>query len=568
VSTARTGGAILIEALKVNGADLVFCVPGESYLEALDAFYDARDALRLVTCRQEGGAAYMAEAYGKMTGRPGVCFVTRGPGATNASVGVHTARQDSTPMILFVGQVGSQMRDREAFQEISVSAVFGSLAKWAAQIDSVERIPEYVARAFRVATCGRPGPVVLGLPEDVLAARASVAPVRAAGAEEAVPAPEALAALRALLGSSRRPLAILGGSGWTAAAREDMTAFLEAWEIPTACGFRRQDRIDNRSRVYAGHAGIGIMPSLAERIRDADLILAIGSRLSEATTQGYTLLEVPRPKQRLVHVHPDADELGRVYQADLAINAAIPWLAAALRAAAPPASIPWRSWTEQARDAYERSRATVAREAAARDGFVDLADVVAYLDATLSDDAVITTGAGNFAGWVHRFYRYRGYPTQLGAVNGSMGYGLPSAIAAKLLHPQRSVVAFCGDGDFLMTGQELATAVQSGAAVVVLVANNGMYGTIRMHQEREHPERVIATELLNPDFSRLAEAFGAYGERVARAADFPAAFSRASKAGGPAVLELIVDPELISPRATVASLREHAKAKMTAKSAG
>lgn len=509
----------------------------------------------------------MAEAYGKLTGVPGICFVTRGPGASNASVGVHTARQDSTPMILFIGQVDSKLRDREAFQEISVNAMFGSLAKWAAQIDDAERIPEYVARAFRIATSGRPGPVVLGLPEDVLAATASVANVAASPAESAAPPQSAIARMCELLTTAKKPVAILGGSGWTPAVRSAITRFLETWQIPSTCGFRRQDRVDNRSRIFAGYAGIGIMPSLARHIREADVILAIGTRLSEAVTQGYTLIEAPRPKQRLIHVHVDPDELGRVYQSDVAINAELSQFAAAL-ADIVPASTPWRDWTEQLHEEYVKSRATEGREAAAREGFVDLATVVDYLDATLPDDAIITTGAGNFAGWVHRYYRYRDYPTQLGAVNGSMGYGLPAAIAAKLVYPARHAIAFCGDGDYLMTGQELATAVQERAAVVVLIANNGMYGTIRMHQEREHPARVIGTDLQNPHFARVAEAFGAHAERISSSDDFPPAFQRAVEAGRPSVLELMVDPELISTRATVASLREHSRvsAAKTAKS--
>ncbi|MGH7714580.1 MAG: thiamine pyrophosphate-binding protein [Vulcanimicrobiaceae bacterium] len=554
----RTGGEVLIGALKANGVEHVYCVPGESYLEALDAFYDERDALRLIVCRQEGGAAYMAETYGKLTGKPGICFVTRGPGATNGSIGIHTARQDSTPMIMFMGQVDSSMRDREAFQEISVPAMFGSLAKWAAQIDDAARIPEYVARAFHTAVSGRPGPVVLGVPEDVLAARTSAADVASVAATRPTPSADSLAGLRDMLAQAERPIAILGGSGWTETARADVTKFLEAWAVPSTCGFRRQDRVDNRSAIYAGYAGIGLMPQLAARIREADLVLAIGTRLSEAVTQGYTLLEVPRTKQRLIQVHPDPDELGRVYQADLVINAGMPELGLALRTVAPPA-IPWRKWTEQLRAEYEQSRNIANREAVARDGYVDLAIVVAYLDANLTDDAVITTGAGNFAGWVHRFYRYRGFGTQLGAVNGSMGYGLPSAIAAKIKYPERTCVAFCGDGDFLMTGQELATAMKENAAVIAIVANNEMYGTIRMHQEREHPERVIGTELENPNFAKFADAFGAYGERVTRPDDFPAAFERAVRSKKPAVLEIMVDPELISSRATVSSMRANAR---------
>ena len=554
----RTGGATLIDALRVNGAEQIYCVPGESYLEALDAFYDARETLRLIVCRQEGGAAYMAETYGKLTGKPGICFVTRGPGATNGSIGIHTARQDSTPMIMFMGQVDSSMRDREAFQEISVPAMFGSLAKWAAQIDDAARIPEYVARAFHTAVSGRPGPVVLGLPEDVLAARTNATDVAAVAATRPTPSADSIAALREMIAQAERPLAILGGSGWTEKARGDVTKFLEAWAIPSACGFRRQDRLDNRSPVYAGYAGVGIAPQLAARIREADLVIAIGTRLSEAVTQGYTLLEVPRPTQRLIHVHPDPDELGRVYQADLVVNSGIPELGLALRSLAPPA-IPWRKWTEQLRGEYEHSRSIANREAVARDGYVDMATVVAYLDANLPDDAVITTGAGNFAGWVQRFYRYRGFGTQLGAANGSMGYGFPSALAAKITYPERICIAFCGDGDFLMTGQELATAIKERAAVITIVANNAMYGTIRMHQEREHPERVIGTDLENPNFAKFAEAFGAHGERVSRPDDFPAAFERAVGSGKPAVIEIMTDPELISSRATVTSMREHAK---------
>ena len=554
----RTGGAILIDALKANHAGLVFCVPGESYLEALDAFYDAQRELRLIVCRQEGGAAYMAEAFGKLTGRPGICFVTRGPGATNAAIGVHTARQDSTPMILFIGQVDRGMRDREAFQEIDVSAMFGSLAKWAAQIDAPERIPEYVARAFHVATSGRAGPVVLGLPEDMLTAQASVADVAAGPPAQPSPGNAALIRMRDVLAQAERPVAILGGSGWTPQARSDVTAFLEKGGIPASCAFRRQDLFDNRSSCYIGYTGIGIAPSLAQRVRDADVILAIGTRLSEAVTQGYTLLESPRPKQKLIHVHPDPDELGRVYQADVPINAAMAEFGAALRSLPPLDGTRWKKWLEDAHADFEESRTP---DAAARNGFVDLAPVVAHLDATLPDDAILTSGAGNFAGWLHRYYRYRDFPTQLGAVNGSMGYGLPSAIAAKLAQPERTVVAFCGDGDFLMTGQELATAVQHDAPVIVILANNGMYGTIRMHQEREHPERVIGTHLLNPDFVGLAQAYGAHGELVETNHAFPGAFERALASGKPAILEIKVDPELISTRATVESLRKRRRPK-------
>ncbi len=552
--TPRSGGRILVDALAIHGADLSFCVPGESFLAVLDAFYDRRE-LRVVSCRQEGGAATMAEAYGKLTGRPGVCFVTRGPGATNASIGVHTAFQDSTPLILFIGQVDRAFAEREAFQEIDFRRMFGQMAKWVAQIDDARRIPEMVSRAFHLAVSGRPGPVVLALPEDMLAERVAVADAPPYACVQAHPGEEDLARLRAALAEARRPLMILGGSGWTNAAVLDIQAFAERMTLPVACAFRRQDLFDNRHPLYAGDAGIGIDPALARRIREADLILAVGPRLGEATTSGYALLDVPVPAQRLVHVFPGAEELGRVYRSDLPILAGMPQFSAAARLLEPVDAAPRKRWAEEARREFLENG-----NAAPSPGALDLVAAVRRLNERLPDDAIVTNGAGNFAGWLHRFYRYRGFGTQLGPTNGAMGYGLPAAIAAKLLHPERIVVGVCGDGDFLMTGQELATAMHERANVVVLVVNNGMYGTIRMHQERRFPGRAVATELANPDFAKYAEAFGAWGAVVERTADFAPALDGALAAGRPALIELRVDPEAISSRATLSGLRSASEA--------
>lgn len=547
--TTRSGGRVLVDALRVHGADLSFCVPGESFLDVLDAFYD-RKGMRLVTCRHEGGAATMAEAYGKLTGRPGICFVTRGPGATNASIAVHTAFQDSTPLLLFVGQVGRGFAEREAFQEIDFRRMFGQMAKWVAQIDDARRIPEMVSHAFHLAVAGRPGPVVLALPEDMLSERVAVADTAAYKVVRAHPGEADLARLRESIASSKRPLMILGGSGWTKAATLDIRAFAERMTLPVVCAFRRQDLFDNRHRLYAGDAGIGINPALARRIRDADLILAVGPRLGEATTGGYTLLQAPSPKQRLVHVFPGADELNRVYAADVPIVAGMPQFAAAACKLEPIPAFSRARWAKEARHEY---LATALADPSP--GALDLAAVVRQISELLPDDAIVTNGAGNFASWLHRFFPYRQFGTQLAPTNGAMGYGVPAAIAAKIVHPERIVVAFCGDGDFLMTGQELATAVQYGAHAIFLVVNNGMYGTIRMHQERRFPGRVLATSLVNPDFAQYAKSFGAAGEVVERTADFAPAFSRALRAGKPALIELRVDPEAISPRTTLSALR-------------
>ncbi|MDX1709872.1 MAG: thiamine pyrophosphate-binding protein [Rhodovibrionaceae bacterium] len=552
-SGPRSGGRILVDALVGNGVDRAFGVPGESYLAVLDALHDTPQ-IAFTVCRQEGGAAMMADAYGKMTGRPGICFVTRGPGATNASAGVHVAHQDSTPMILFVGQVARAMREREAFQEIEYRQMYAPLAKWVAEIDSAERIPEFVARAFRTATSGRPGPVVLALPEDVLSEEAAVEDVAAYEPVAAAPSAADMARFRELLAAARRPVAIVGHARWDEPARRNLRNFAEANALPVAAAFRYQDVFDNTHPCYVGDVGLAINPKLAETIRQSDLLLAIGPRLGEATTNGYTLIRAPVPEQKLVHVFPAAEELGRVYTPVLGIASGMPQFADALAALAPVENPKWREWTQGARHNY-----LAWTEPVACPGEVQMAEVMAWLRERLPEDAVITNGAGNFAGWVHRFYRFRGWKTQLAPTSGSMGYGVPAAVAAKLTAPERLVVAFAGDGDFQMTGQELGTAVQYGAAIVVIVVNNEMYGTIRMHQEREYPGRESATALVNPDFVALARAYGAWGEKVSRTADFGEAFEAAVAAGRPALIELKLDPEAITTFKTLSEIRQAAK---------
>lgn len=540
----RNGGQILVEALHQHAVDTVYCIPGESYLPVLDALHDASGIQTIVT-RHEGAASNMADAYGKLTGRPGICFVTRGPGATHAANGVHTAMQDSTPMILFIGQVESAFKGREAFQEVDYRQMFGGLAKWATEIDDIRRIPEIVARAFRVAQSGRPGPVVIGLPEEVLFGSAQVADLAPTPITRAAPASAALDELRERLAKASRPLLIIGGTGWNAEACRNLRRFAQSNRLPVVASFRRQDLYDNRDDHYAGQLGFGASPRLAERVRDADLLLVLGSRLSETPTAGYTLVQSPRPLQTMIHVHADANELGRVYQAALTIQADMPEITAALADLEPIGKTPWADWTAAARADY-LGYSTPPQNAKPPQG-VDLAQVVEYLSQTLPDDAVISNGAGNYAVWVHRFYRYRSPRSQLAPTNGAMGYGFPAAIAAKLRDPQRSVVCFAGDGCFMMYPQELATAVQFGAALTVIVVNNGMLGTIRMHQEREYPGRISATQLHNPDFVALAQAFGAHGERVDRTEDFAAAFERAQASGKPALIELRTDPRQITP---------------------
>ena len=544
----RSGGQIVADTLQANGIGAAFCVPGESFLAVLDALYDG--TTRLITCRHEAGAANMAVAYGKLTGRPGVCLVTRGPGATQASVGVHTAAQDSAPMLLLVGQVGRALRGREAFQELDVPAVFGPMAKWAAEADDPARLPELLARAVRVAVSGRPGPVVLALPEDVLAATARVADARPVRTLAPGVAPADLARLRELLGGARRPLVVAGGPGWSEAAAADLRAVAEASRLPVAVSFRSQDVLDNRSASYVGDLGVSPNPALAERVRAADLVVAVGPRLGEITTGGYRLLEAPVPRQRLVHVHPGLAELGRLHQPDLAVNAAVGPFVAAWRSVPAVRGDPWSAWTEAARTNY---LAWVRPWPSP--GKLDLGQAMTVLRERLPDDAVVASGAGNYTGWVHRFFQFRRHGTQVAPKSGAMGFGLPAALAAKVVHPGRTVVAVAGDGDFLMTGQELATAVQHRLEVVVLVVNNGMYGTIRMHQERAYPGRVIATDLENPDFCALAEAYGALGETVTDTEAFPDALDRALTAGRPALLDLRVDPEAIAPGLTLSALR-------------
>jgi len=550
VSSSRTGGEILVANLVAQGVTHAYAVPGESYLAVLDALYDARDRIDLVVCRQEGGAAYMAEAHGKLTGRPGVALVTRGPGATNAAIGVHTAAQDSTPMVLLVGQVGSDFVDREAFQEIDYRAMFGGVAKWAAQIDRADRIPEYVAHAWRTAMSGRPGPVVLALPEDMLSTRAEVDDVARVDAVAAAPDTELVAAAARRIGLAKRPLVIVGGSRWDAAACRALREVAEALELPVACGFRNQDLFDNRHRLYAGDVGIGINPKLAARVREADVLLVIGERLGEMTTSGYSLLAAPAPTQALLHVHPGADELGRVYQPALAIAATPGAFLAALAVHTPAAT------DDAAAHAVAAHADYVAWQAPrAVPGALDLWQIVQWLDARLPDDAIVANGAGNYSAWLHRLYRYRGFRTQLAPYVGSMGYGVPAAIAAKALHRDRMVISWNGDGCFLMNGQELATAVQYGLAIVFVVVDNAMYGTIRMRQERSYPGRVHGTALVNPDFAAFARAFGAHGETVARTEEFAPAFERAVEAGRPALLHLRLDPQALTMDASLDELR-------------
>jgi len=546
----RTGGRILVDQLELNGADLAFCLPGESFLPVLDALRDS--SIRLVSCRHEQGAANATEAYGKLTGRPGICIVTRGPGATQAAVGVHTARQDSTPMLLLVGQVPRGFRGREAWQELDYAQTFGGIAKAAWEVDSAERIPEHVARAFSLALSGRPGPVVLALPEDVLAEESDVADGAPVEAEHAAPRSEDLARLGELLAAAERPLVIVGEGGWTAQTGEDVLAFCEASDLPVACAFRCQDFVDNHSRCYVGVLGVAMDDALAARVRDADLVLAVGGRLGEVPTRRYTLLEPPRPHQTLIHVHPDPDELGRVYEPHVAVVSSLPAFAAALRelgALAPR----WGDWRAAARADYEANLRHEPME-----GAVDLGEIMAFLRRRLPADAIQTCGAGNFTVWAHRFAEFRRFGTQVCPRSGSMGYGVAAAVAAKLVHPDRLALCFTGDGDFVMSSPELATAVQYELPIVVLLVNNGMYATIRMHQERVYPGRVIGTDLENPDFPALAEAYGAWGERVERTEDFEAAFERALASGRPALLELPVDPERISPRVKLSDLRRRA----------
>jgi acetolactate synthase-1/2/3 large subunit len=547
----RTGARILVDQLVVHGVDTAFCVPGESYIAVLDALRDA--PIRLVVARHEAGAANMAEAYAKLTGRPGICFVTRAPGATHAATGVYTAFQDSTPLILFVGQVPLEHRGRESFQELDYGEAFGALTKLAMEVEEPEQFPEATARAFQTAVSGRPGPVVVALPEDVLSAAADVEDAAAYSIARAAPSDGDLARVRELLSAAAQPLIVVGGGGWSAQAAMDLQAFAEASAIPVATSFRRQDYIDNMSPSYAGVLTIGHDASLARRLREADLLLVIGSRMGDIATRGYTTLEPPRTPQTFVHVHPDPEELGRVFHPDLPIVAGSAEFLAASRALEPVDGSHRVDWTESAHAEFLASL-----QHKRGPGELDVGDVMQYLRERLPDDAILTNGAGNYTVWCHRFYAFRRYRTQLAPCSGAMGYGIPAAIAAKVVHPQRTVVCVSGDGDFLMSGHELAAAVQEKLPIIVLVVNNGMYGTIRMHQERLFPGRVVGTDLVNPDFAAWALAFGAYGETVLRSEDFADAFERAVAQPRPSLLELRVDKEAITPRQTLSEIRAEA----------
>lgn len=544
-SVRRTGGQLIVESLRLHGVDRVFCVPGESYLEVLDALHDVPE-IDLVVAKHEGGAANMAEADGKLTGRPGICMVTRGPGATHASIGVHTAQQDSTPMILFVGQIARSHVGREAFQEVDYEAMFGGLAKWVVEINDVSRIPEIMARAFHTAVSGRPGPVVISLPEDMLVESAEVPVCAATPIQPLGLSARTTGMIVEALEQAQRPLLVIGGPNWSDEEAQQLARFAAEWDLPVACAFRRQDVLDNRNPQYVGHLSLGMNPSLAKRIRESDLLIALGTRLGDIATDGYALLAPPRLPQKFIHVHADAGELGRVYQADIAVQATAGQAVAALAAHKPSKTPVWATWRSEARQDLEAFR---DMKTAARPGpeWVDMTSVVKHLNEILPEDAILTNGAGNYSVWLHRFFEYRRPRTQLAPTCGAMGYGVPAAVAASLRRPESTVVCFAGDGCFLMYPQELVTAIEYGAKFVVLVSNNGMYGTIRMHQERAHPGRVSGTRLKGPDFVAMAKACGAYAEKVSNSAELPAAFERAVNSGTVALLELQVDPAQITP---------------------
>lgn len=573
-SVSRPAGHLLVETLITEGISTAFGVPGESYLAVLDGFHEHRDAIRFVACRHEGGAAFMAETQGKLTGRPGICFVTRAPGASNAAIGLHTAFQDSTPMILFIGQVASDQRDREAFQEVDYRHMFGpgtlGFAKWVGEVHDAARLPEYIARAFHVAMQGRPGPVVLVLPEDTLTTMTDAAVLPRTEPALAWPSPGGLRTLRSMLTAAQRPFVIVGGSGWDAAACSALQRFAEAWALPVGCAFRSQDLFDNRHPNYAGDVGIGINPALARRIADADLVVSIGARLGEMTTGGYSLIEAPRPVQKLVHVHAGAEELGRVYAADLMLQAAMTCAAKALDGLSPPVGLPWAEWTTAANRDFEANRCPSPVEP------LDMAEVVKTIERLAPTDSVLTNGAGNFSGWLHRFYRYPGLQhagrTQLAPTSGAMGYGVPAAIAASLLYPDRTVINLAGDGDFMMSGQELATAMAYGAGrngrvdtgrLIVIVVDNGSFGTIRMHQERHYPGRVSGSDLFNPDFAALALAYGWAASCVDRTTGFEPAFKAALVSDRPTLIHLKLAVEVSTSRATLTSIRQAAQAQLS-----
>ncbi|EMS96573.1 thiamine pyrophosphate protein [Agrobacterium tumefaciens str. Cherry 2E-2-2] len=544
----RTGGQLIVEALKANGVSRVSCVPGESYLAVLDALYES--GIETVVCRQEGGAAMMADTWGRLTGEPGICMVTRGPGATNASAGLHIARQDSIPMILFIGQVQREAREREAFQEVEYRRAFTEFAKWVGEIDDARRIPEFVTRAFAVATSGRPGPVVLTLPEDMLVEEVEAPKAKPYTPVEAHPGPSQMAAFAKMLGEAKRPVFIIGGTRWSEESVAGFKAFAENNKLPVGCSFRRQMLFDHLSPSYAGDVGIGINPALAKEIKEADLVVLLGGRLSEMPSSGYTLLDIPYPSQKLVHIYPEAEELGRVYRPDLAICAAPDDFVAALSSLTLSANA-WADRTAAMHAAY----LTWSTPPKTGPGAVQMGPIMDWIEANVPEDAIFTNGAGNYATWVHRFHRFRRYNTQSAPTSGSMGYGLPAAVAAKHLFPEREVICFAGDGCFMMHGQEFITAVRYGLPIITVLVNNGTYGTIRMHQEREYPGRVSGTDLVNPDFNAFAKAYGGHGETVERTQDFAAAFERARASGKPAIIEVKLDAEAITPTRTLTQIR-------------
>ena len=568
VKPTQMGGHLLVECLIAQGVTHAFGVPGESYLAVLDGFHKYQDQIQFVTCRQEGGAAFMADAQGRLTGRPGVCFVTRGPGATNASIGVHTAFQDSTPMVLFVGDVASDTRDREAFQEVDFCAFFGpstkGMAKRVERIDDAKRIPEYVARAFATAMNGRPGPVVLVLPEDMLTHEVASRPLPKLEPVESWSDPGSLRQLREMLLSAQKPFVIAGGGAWTTQSAQALQRFAENWQLPVGNAFRFQDTFDNFHPLYAGDVGIGINPKLAQRIKESDLIIAIGPRLGEMTTSGYTLLEVPKPKQKLVHIHASAEELNRVYHADLAICATMNAAARSLEVLTAPQSVPWTNWAQQANADYvanTQAQALAGLPTDSANGLVNMPEVVAALQRHLPADAVLTNGAGNFASWVHRYYKHhglsKGHKTQLAPTVGAMGYGVPAGVAASVL-TGRVAFTIAGDGDFLMNGQELATATQHGAKSIVVLLNNGMYGTIRMHQERDFPTHNMGSNLNNPHFANLAKAYGYEGIRISKTEEFEPALIAALARNQGTLIEIILDPEVITTRGTLSAITQNA----------
>jgi acetolactate synthase-1/2/3 large subunit len=554
----RTAAEVLVDQLIVNGVRHVFCVPGESYLAVLDAFHD-RD-IAVTVCRQEGGAAMMAEAVGKATGRPGICFVTRGPGATNASPGIHIAHQDSTPMILFVGQVSRDKKEREALQELDCRALFGGMSKLAAEIEDSSRVAEFVSRAFHTATGGRPGPVVLGLPEDMLTERIAVPDAAPFVPVETWPGACEMAALERLLAAAQRPFLILGGSRWSEQARAEIAQFAERFALPVATSYRRLPLFDPLHACYAGDLGIGPNPKLIARLKSADLVVVAGGRLGELPSQGYTLFDIPSPRTLLVHIHPGAEELGRVYRPHLAIHAGPAAFAQMAQALQPPERIAWREQTAAAHADY----LAWTQSPTEQPGAVNLGAVMVWLRENVPSDTILCNGAGNYAAWIHRFYRFRRFASHIAPTSASMGYGVPSAVAMKRLYPRRTVISVNGDGDFLMNGQEFATAVHYRLPIIVIVCDNGIYGTIRMHQEREYPGRVSSTGLTNPDFGAYARAFGGFGATVERTEDFPAAFRAAEQAQAPAIIHLRMDPDASTPATTLTQIRAKARATQTA----